>query len=219
MTISKAIRAFTIIIEGDFLNTFTKILLGTVGGIAGYLIVTAGAYLPFVIKDAKKGYRDDCDYLLVLGGLVIGEETPSEHLLERINAAAEYLKENTRCFVVPCGGCFRDGQKKSEALIIKEHLVALGIDESRFVLEDKSTTTFENFGNAFEIIKEHSGKNPNELKIAFLSSDYHLHRAGIIAERCRFRNIGKVSCPNKSDILKNYTREYFVAYELLKKDK
>ena len=201
------------------MNTFSKILLGTVSGVAGYLTVTAGAYLPFVIKDAKKGYRDDCDYLLVLGGLVTGEETPSEHLLERIHAAADYLKENTGCFVVPCGGCFRDGQKKSEALIIKEHLVAQGIDEARFVLEDKSTTTFENFENAFEIIKEHSGKNPNELKVAFLSSDYHLHRAGIIARRCGFESIGKVSCPNKSDILKNYTREYFVAYELLKRDK
>ncbi len=199
------------------MNIIPKILLGTIGSIAGYLTVTAGAYLPFVIKDAKKGYRDDCDYLLVLGGLVIGEETPSEHLLERINAAAEYLKENTHCFVVPCGGRFRDGQKKSEALIIKEHLVALGIDESRFVPEDKSTTTFENFENAFEIIKVHSGKNPNELNIAFLSSDYHLHRAGIIAKRCGFQSIGKVSCPNKSDILKNYAREYFVAYELLKK--
>lgn len=201
------------------MNIFSKVLLGAVGGIAGYLTVTAGAYLPFVIKDAKAGYRDNCDYLLVLGGLVIGEETPSEHLLERIRVAADYLKENTSCFVVPCGGCFRDGQKKSEALIIKEHLVELGIDEERFILEDKSTTTFENFENAFEIIKAHSGRNPNELKVAFLSSDYHLHRAGIIAKRCGFENIGKVSCPNKSDIIKNYTREYFVAYELLKKDR
>lgn len=201
------------------MNIFSKVLLGAAGGIAGYLTVTAGAYLPFVIKDAKKGYRDDCDYLLVLGGLVIGEETPSEHLLERIRTAAEYLKENTSCFVVPCGGCFRDGQKKSEALIIKEHLVELGIDEERFILEDKSTTTFENFENAFEVIKAHSGRNPNEMKIAFLSSDYHLYRAGIIAKRCGFEKIGKVSCPNKSDIIKNYTREYFVAYELLKKDR
>ena len=74
----------------------------------------AGAYLPFVVKDAKKVYHDDCEYLLVLGGLVIGEETPSDHLLERIHAAADYLKENTSCYVIPCGGCFRDGQKKSE---------------------------------------------------------------------------------------------------------
>ena len=201
------------------MNTLSQILLGTVGGIAAYLTVTAGTYLPFVIKDAKKGYRDDCDYLLVLGGLVIGEETPSEHLLERIRAAAEYLKENTECFVVPCGGCFRDGQKKSEALIIKEYLVALGIDEERFIPEDKSTTTFENFINAYDIIKAHSGKNPNELNIAFLSSDYHLHRAGIIAKRCGFEDIGKVSSPNNSDIIKNYVREYFVAYELLKTDR
>ena len=80
------------------MNIASKILLGTVGTVAGYLTVTAGAYLPFVISDARKGYRDDCDYLLILGGRVIGEETPSPHLLERINVAAEYLKENTNCF-------------------------------------------------------------------------------------------------------------------------
>lgn len=201
------------------MNTVSKILLATVGGVAGYLALTAGAYLPFVIRDAQKGYRDGCDYLLVLGGLVIGAETPSDHLLERINTAADYLKENTSCFVIPCGGCFRDGQKKSEALIIKEHLVKLDIDEDRFILEDKSTTTFENFENAFRIIKSHSSRNPNEFNVAFLSSDYHLHRAGIIAKRCGFEKIGKVSCENKKGRLKNYAREYFVAYELLKKDK
>ena len=201
------------------MKSVSKFLLGTVGGVAGYFALTAGAYLPFVIRDARKGYRDGCDYLLVLGGLVIGEETPSDHLLERINTAAEYLKENTECFVIPCGGCFRDGQKKSEAQIIKEHLVALGIDESRFILEDKSTTTFENFENAFEIIRIHSGKDPDEFSVAFLSSDYHLHRAGIIAKRCGFQKIGKVSCENKKGRLRNYAREYFVDYELLKKDK
>ncbi|MBP3442357.1 MAG: YdcF family protein [Clostridia bacterium] len=201
------------------MKNVSKFLLGIVGGVAGYFALTAGAYLPFVIRDARKGYRDGCDYLLVLGGLVIGEETPSDHLLERINTAAEYLKENTECFVIPCGGCFRDGQKKSEAQIIKEHLVALGIDESRFILEDKSTTTFENFENAFEIIRTHSGKDPDEFSVAFLSSDYHLHRAGIIAKRCGFQKIGKVSCENKKGRLRNYAREYFVAYELLKKDK
>lgn len=201
------------------MNTASKIILGTVGTLAGYLTATAGAYLPYVVKDAKKGYRDDCEYLLILGGLVIGEETPSDHLIERINAAADYLKENTDCFIIPCGGCFRDGQKKSEAQIIKEHLIAQGIGEERFILEDKSTTTFENFENAFEIIKNHSGKNPNDFSVAFLSSDYHLHRAGIIAKRCGFTKIGKVSCENKQGRLKNYAREYFVAYELLKKNK
>ena len=50
-------------------------------------------------------------------------------------------------------------------------------------------TAFENFENAFKIIKNHSGKNPNDFDIAFLSSDYHLHRAGIIAQRCGFSKI------------------------------
>ena len=55
------------------MKNVSKFLPGIVGGVAGYFALTAGAYLPFVIRDARKGYRDGCDYLLVIGGLVIGE--------------------------------------------------------------------------------------------------------------------------------------------------
>ncbi len=196
------------------MNTLSKVILGAVGTTVGYFAVTAGAYMPFVIKESKKNYRDDCEYLMVLGGDIIGAETPSPQLLERMKAAAVYAKENEKCFIVPCGGCFRPEQKKSEAAIIAAYLIEQGIDSNRIILEDKSTTTFENFVFAFEIIKNHSGKNINDIKIAFLSSDYHIHRSTIIAKRCGLKNPGKVSCPTPSEASKRYLREYFVAYDL-----
>lgn len=202
--------------RGENMKKALKAVFGTVGGIAGYLVLTAGAYLPFVVADAKKNYRDDCDYLMVLGGNVFGADTPSPQLLERMKAAAAYCKENEKCFIVPCGGCFRPEQKKSEAQIIASYLVEQGIDEGRIVLEDKSTTTYENFEFALEIIKNHSGKPVNENKIAFLSSDYHIHRASIIAKRCGLENPYRVSCPTPKEAWKRYAREYIVAYELLK---
>ena len=100
------------------MNKASKIILGAVGAVGGYFALTAGAYMPFVIKESKKKYRDDCGYLMILGGDIIGADTPSPQLLERMKSAAGYLKENENCFVVPCGGCFRPGQKKSEAKII-----------------------------------------------------------------------------------------------------
>lgn len=198
------------------MNKILKAALGTVSGIAGYVVLSAGAYLPFVIADAKRNYRDDCDYLMVLGGNVFGADTPSPQLLERMKATAAYCKENKDCFIIPCGGCFRPEQKKSEAQIIASYLVEQGIDEKRIILEDKSTTTFENFELALEIIKNHSGKALEESRIAFLSSDYHIHRASIIAERCGLKNPRKVSCPTPKEASKRYFREYIVAYELLK---
>ena len=197
------------------MNNIAKAVAVTAGSVAGYLALTAGAYIPFVIYDAKKNYRDTCDYLMVLGGNVIGADTPSPQLLERMKAAEAYLKENTDCFIVPCGGCFRQGQKKSEAAIIASYLVEQGIDESRIILEDKSTTTVENFKFAKEIIENHSGKNADEVRIAFLSSDYHIHRASVIAKRCGINNIGRVSAPTPNEAFSRYVREYIVAYDLL----
>lgn len=197
------------------MNKASKVLLGTVGALGGFLAVTAGAYMPFVIREAKKNHRDSCDYLMVLGGNVIGEDTPSPQLLKRMEAAADYLKENTDCFIIPCGGCFRPQQKKSEAEIIANYLIEQGIDESRFILEDKSTTTVENFEFALEIIKAHSGKTVSETRIAFLSSDYHIFRAAVIAKTCGLENPLKVSCKTPSEAYKRYVREYFVAYDLL----
>ncbi len=193
----------------------SKIILGAFGAVGGYFAVTAGAYMPFVIKEAKKKYRDDCGYLMILGGDIIGADTPSPQLFERMKSAAEYLKENEKCFVVPCGGCFRPGQKKSEANIIADYLIEQGIDEKRIIPEDKSTTTFENFVFAAEIIKAHSGKELSDNDIAFLSSDYHIFRSSVIAKCCGMGKVGKVSSPTPSEAYKRFVREYFVGYDLL----
>lgn len=196
------------------MKIFSKILLGAAGTVAGFYGLTAAFYMPCVISEARKNHRDGCDYLMVLGGNVIGEDTPSPQLLERMKAAAAYLKENTECFIIPCGGCFRNGQKKSEAEIIADYLVEQGIDESRIILEDKSTTTVENFKFALEIIKNHSGKDISETRIAFLSSDYHIYRAALFAKTCGLENPLKVSCPTPKEAYKRYARECFVAPDL-----
>lgn len=197
------------------MNKVLKAAAALVGGTAGYFALTAGAYMPFVISDAKKNYNDDCDYLLVLGGDIIGADTPSPQLLERMKRAAAYLNEHEQVIAVPCGGCFRPEQKRSEADIIARYLVEQGVDESRILLEDRSTTTFENFEFGLTIIRNHSGKPIKESRIAFLSSSYHLHRAGIMAKRSGIDNVLRVSAPTPGEAFKRFAREYFVAYELL----
>ena len=191
-----------------------RTLSGIVKGIGCFAAVTAGVYMPFVISDALRNYKDDCDYLLILGGNVIGEDTPSPQLLERMKAALRYLNEHKSVIAVPCGGCFRDGQNKSEAAIIADYLIENGISADRIILEDKSTTTYENFRFGLPIIKEHSGKEISQLPIAFLSSDYHMHRAGIIAKQSGINDVRRVSCPTPGSALKRFGREYIVAFEV-----
>ncbi|MBR6619165.1 MAG: YdcF family protein [Clostridia bacterium] len=194
------------------MKIFSKVLQGIVGG---YAAASAVLYMPKIIEESKKNYRDNCDYLLILGSGVIGADTPSEQMLSRMKTAAQYLKENETCVVIPCGGCFRPEQKISEAQLIANYLVESGVDEGRIILEDNSTTTFENFEFAKKIIEEHSGKSVNELKVAFLSSSYHIFRSEHIAFLCGFNNIGKVTAPTGKDMSKRLMREYIVMQELV----
>ncbi len=194
------------------MKALLKTLLIIPASAAGFMAVTAAAYMPFVIATSCKKYDDDCDCLIILGGDIIGAETPSPQLFERMKGAAEYLKKHPDTLAVPCGGCFRKEQKKSEAQIIAEYLVSQGIDSGRITLEDKSETTFQNFDNAMPIIAENTGvKN---VKLAFLTSSYHIFRAGAIARICGIENLGKVSVLTPGEAFKRFVREYFCAYQL-----
>lgn len=191
-----------------FLSIFLAVVIG-------YFVVTASIYMPFVVKDAKTVYNDDCDYLMILGNQVVGKDTPSSLMLDRVGRAAEYVKENNDCLIVVCGGITTDEQIISEAALMAKLLSKYGISPERIILEDKSTTTFENFEFAKKVIEEDSGKDIKDVNVAFLSSDYHIHRASVIAEHFGFDDIGKVSAVSEKGLFKSLVREYFVGYDLL----
>lgn len=193
------------------MNKISKAVFGIP---AAALIAPAVLYMPFVIHDALKKYDDECEYLMILGSVVVGEDTPSSQLTERIDRAAQYLNSHPFTKAVACGGCFRKGQMVSEAEIIKRHLVNNGIDEARILLEDNSKTTYENFEFALKIIANDSGKSIRETKIAYLTSDYHIFRSGVIAKQSGISDVLRVSATSKSELLKRYIREYFVGYDL-----
>lgn len=196
------------------MNKWVKMVVAFLLAVVGYFVVTMSIYVPFVVADAKKVHNDDCDYLMILGNQVVDKDTPSPLMLERIERATEYLKENTECKVVVCGGITTDVQTITEAELMKKLLVKGGISPNRIILEDSSTTTFENFEFAKKVIESHAGKEIKDVKVAFLSSDYHIHRATLIAEHFGFNNIGKVSCVTEKGFAKTVLREYFVAYDL-----
>ena len=132
------------------------------------------------LKASKGNTTESPDVLLILGCRVKGD-TPEETLQMRIDAAAEYLKKNKNVIAIACGGIVHDDQTKSEAQAISEGLTAKGVEIERIILEDKSTTTQENFRNAMEIIEKMSDE---KLKVAMLSSEFHLLRAGLLAKKC-----------------------------------
>ncbi|MBO5936435.1 MAG: YdcF family protein [Clostridia bacterium] len=164
------------------------------------------------IKASKGNATEAPDVLLILGCRVRGEE-PEETLQMRIDAAAEYLKNNPSVIAIACGGIVHEDQYKSEAQAICESLVAQGVEIERIILEDKSTTTQENFRNAIEIM---SKMNDSDMKVAILSSEHHLLRASLLAKKCGLK-VSTVPAPSPKKLLfKNYAREFICFAEFLK---
>ena len=78
--------------------------------------------------------------VVVLGSKVNGTE-PAQTCRHGINAAYAFLVQNPTCKVIASGGK-RRRESISEAEAIRRGLVRLGIDESRVLLEDQSTSTW-----------------------------------------------------------------------------
>lgn len=157
------------------------------------------------------GERDNSalpvDAVIVLGAGVNGER-PSLILQSRINAAAEYLEKHPDVPVVLSGGQGL-GEDISEAECMRRQLTAMGIGEGRLLLEDRSTSTAENFAFSKEVLRAH-GIDTDTAAIAVVTSDFHCFRAHLTAQR---EGLTVLDIPAEVDwLLLNanyYVREFF----------
>ena len=114
---------------------------------------------------------------------------PSALLQQRIDAAADFLKENPESAAVVSGGQGKD-EPMSEAQSMYENIVKQGVDGSRIYKEDKSVNTKQNIKFSHRIIKEN---NLNE-DITIITDSFHQLRARIIANKLKIRS--KISSVN-----------------------
>lgn len=152
------------------------------------------------------------DYVIVLGAGVRGTE-PSEILADRIEMAAQYMKRNPDVICIASGGKGSD-ENISEAQCIYEHLTAMGIDGNRIWLEDKATSTIENFRYSIALIEEKTGKSPTSVTV--LSNEFHLYRASRMAKDCGLE-ADYVTAPTSDLLIRtSYTlREVFALWKYL----
>lgn len=152
------------------------------------------------------------DYVIVLGAGVRGTE-PSEILQDRIDQAYQYLTKNPDVICIATGGKGSD-ENISEAQCIYDRLTAMGIDGSRIWLEDKATSTIENFRFSIALIAEKTGKTPESVTV--LSNEFHLCRAGRMAKDCGLQ-ADFVAAPTSNYLIRvSYTvREVFALWKYL----
>ena len=157
----------------------------------------------------------DNSTVVVLGAQVRPSGEPSTILRGRISAAEDYLVQNEKSSAVLSGGKGSD-EVKSEAGCMYENMTAEGISPDRLFVEDKSTTTRENFEFSENIIAENK-LNPD---IAIATDRFHQLRARIITMQLGIKgNVGAVNSDAPFKYVPTYVvREWFaLPYEIFKR--
>ncbi len=157
--------------EQDTVVLMRRILLAIV--VAG--IILLGIASIFVIKGMTAPDPERLDYAIVLGAQVRGRN-PSRALLKRLKKAVEIAEKYPQATLILSGGQ-GNGEDISEAQCMRDYLLENGVDESRLVLEDKSTTTKENLIFS-DKLTECSKKD-----CGIISNDFHICRALLIADK------------------------------------
>ncbi len=127
----------------------------------------------------------DLDYVIVLGASVKPEGV-SRTLKLRLDKAAEYAKQNPSAVLILSGGQGAD-EPCTEAAAMMRYLEDKGVPPERMILEEQSQSTTENIAYSRIFLEEHAeNENPD---VGILTSNFHLLRARLIAEKQGMENI------------------------------
>lgn len=150
-------------------------------------------------------------FLVILGAGLNGNQ-PSLTLQERLETGVTYLQVHQNIPVIVTGGQ-GPGETVSEAQAMRTYLLQRGISKERIILENRSQSTMENFLFTAKLLKEAKVVSP--VRIIVVTSDFHLFRAKILAERNGFV-IECLPAPTPRYLLPaNLLREYFALVKSL----
>lgn len=153
---------------------------------AGILVMVymGGHILGGILEKPKK----NLEYVVVLGAQVRGS-SPSRALRKRLDRAEEYARENPDTILLLSGGK-GSGEDITEAEAMYRYLLEKGVEEERIILEDRSTSTYENLLFCSELVP-----GLMERSVGILSNDFHVYRAGALAKKMGYQNISRIPAP------------------------
>ncbi|MGN7471060.1 YdcF family protein [Brevibacillus sp. SAFN-007a] len=128
-----------------------------------------------IAQMAEQAAPRHADVGMVLGAAVWGEG-PSPGLRERLEQAVRLYQDGYVSTLLVTGG-LGEGKTKTEAEVSRDYLVAHGIPAERILLENQSTSTYENLLYSQQVFDDYRMQH-----VLIISHDYHLARAMTMAE-------------------------------------
>lgn len=194
-------------------NSYTvlgEIIYYTIFGLFVYFmgLFTASAIYAWLCAIIPPFYKPD--YIIVLGSGLIGDKVPPL-LASRLDKAVSYYKKWGREPLFITSGGQGSDELMSEAAAMKNYIVEKhGIADSNIIVEDKSTTTYENMLFSKRIIDKHK---PNSKGI-FVTNNFHVYRASMYASKVKLRATGVGSKTAFYYVPNAFTREFIGILEM-----
>lgn len=187
--------------------TFVVKIIRVLFGIVILFFVAMAAFIAVNSTTNSADYSEDA--LIVLGCGIRGTNLTS-NLKDRLDCAIEYANQNEKAIIVVTGG---QGPQEDmpEAVAMKKYLVENNIDPDRIIEEAKATSTNENFSYSKEILDTMLG---SDYKVAYITNDFHIYRAGKLAEKYELNARGFAAKTNIHSIVPNYLRESLAIIQL-----
>ncbi|WP_068984935.1 MULTISPECIES: YdcF family protein [Lysinibacillus] len=147
------------------------------------LLAVGGVVYIWLGEEMKQGVQPvangTAEYVIVLGAKVKPGGVPSLSLKNRLEEAVKYLNKYPHVKVIVSGGQGAD-EDRTEASVMLKYLQDNGIDTNRILVEDQSTSTYENLLFSKELLPT------GTKRITIVSNDFHLKRAKYLAETLDF---------------------------------
>ena len=188
---------FTHFISHCLKFTAGKIILAIVS-----IIILAGivyvSVLSVLMYKAMNNEPEKPEVIVVLG-CKVRSETPTRMLRRRLDTAYEQLKKYPDCICIVSGGQ-GSNEVVSEAYAMNKYLVEKGISQDRIIMEDKSTSTYENLKFSFEKLDDMG----HSRDVTIVTDGFHQYRASLIAKSLEGGKITAYSADTEARYLPTY---------------
>ena len=191
LLICAALIIFSLDVRFGFFTLFKNTALKAVGwilrtGVIAFVCLVLALNI-LVITGGMINTSGPAEYAVVLGK-ALENGKPTSELIKRLKTAKKYLEKYPDATLILAGGN-SDLTGVTEAETMRDILLQWGVPESKIILEDKSDSTKRNMYNVLLLIG--SGKD-----IVLISSDYHMNRAVMMAEKFGFKDVKRLPAPS-----------------------
>lgn len=151
------------------------------------------------------GEADGSEQAVIVLGAGLRGDVVSGLLARRLDAAYEAYEKNPQTMLVVTGGQGLQ-ETRPEAHAMRDYLLARGVPATHILVEDKSTSTEENFAFAMTLLRE-AGIDENA-PLAFATNRFHCYRAALYARAAGFTQMRALGASiGVSSVLPCYMRE------------